>query len=253
MRPDAAPPATPPPNNSSPPPVRRRATQPPRFQAPTLAPADRDIGNIAIIEDSNGVVEKLNQFNLDGSTLTFTPTASDASRYRYAASGQSYDARAAAQGTPLVALDDDDARELPLPFAFPFFGATYNKVWVNSDGNLTFTVAENASSSRLTGRVTGGPPRIAPLFDDLDPSKTAGGVRVFADAAHAVFSWAGVPEWQQSGIGAKQTFQVTLFRDGRIVFAYSGVNPTNAVVGIAPGSARGASTLVSLKNDPSGE
>src|SRR3954447_8652825 len=56
----------------------------PAAQAATLSPADRDIGNIAIIEDSNGVVEKLNQFNLDGSTITFTPTAADASRYRYA-------------------------------------------------------------------------------------------------------------------------------------------------------------------------
>src|SRR5437763_3981702 len=129
--------------------------------ASAVAPADRDIGNIAITEDSGGVVEKLNQFNLDGSTVTFTPTTPDASRYRYAVSGQSYDAAAAAQGTPVIALDDDDARELSLPFAFPFFGATYNKVWVNSDGNLTFTAAENASSSRLTGRVTGGPPRIA--------------------------------------------------------------------------------------------
>src|SRR5947208_1475509 len=100
----------------------------PAAQAPTLAPADRDIGNIAIIEDSNGVVEKLNQFNLDGSTLTFTPTAPDASRYRYAASAQSYDTGVAAQGTPLVALDDDDAREISLPFSFPFFGVTYNKV-----------------------------------------------------------------------------------------------------------------------------
>src|SRR5712692_2907736 len=68
-----------------------------RPAAPNLAPADRDIGNIAIIEDSNGVVEKLNQFNLDGSTVTFTPTSPDASRYRYDASGRSYDAAAAAQ------------------------------------------------------------------------------------------------------------------------------------------------------------
>src|SRR5947208_9018217 len=97
----------------------------PAAQAPTLAPADRDIGNIAIIEDSNGVVEKLNQFNLDGSTLTFTPSVPDASRYRYGVAGQSYEAAAAAQGSPLVALDDDDAREGALPFACPFFGATY--------------------------------------------------------------------------------------------------------------------------------
>src|SRR5690349_5436127 len=54
-------------------------------------PADRDIGNVAVIEDSGGVVEKLNQFNLDNSTVTFTPTLADASRYRYATTGQSFE------------------------------------------------------------------------------------------------------------------------------------------------------------------
>ena len=53
--------------------------------------ADRDIGNIAIIEDTGGVVEKLNQFNLDSSTLTFTPSASAAAHYRYSVSAASYD------------------------------------------------------------------------------------------------------------------------------------------------------------------
>src|SRR5260370_17179574 len=50
--------------------------------AATPAPNDRDIGNIAIIEDSGGVVEKLNQFNLDQSTVTFTPPPPDPSTYR---------------------------------------------------------------------------------------------------------------------------------------------------------------------------
>ena len=36
---------------------------------------NRDIGNIAIIEDSDGVVVRQNQFNLDLKTLQFTPTA----------------------------------------------------------------------------------------------------------------------------------------------------------------------------------
>lgn len=232
--------------------VRARRLRTAAFAA-TPAPNDRDIGNIAIIEDSGGVVEKLNQFNLDQSTVTFTPTVADASRYRFAASTASYETAAASQGTPVIALGDDDAREIALPFAFPFFGATYRKVWINSDGDLTFITAENASSSRLTGRVTGGPPRIAPLFDDLDPSQTAGGVRFYSDGAHFVVSWVAVPEWAQFGVGTNQTFQVKLYPDGRIAFAYSAVTPSSAVVGIAPGSAKGVTTLVSFKNDTSAD
>ena len=225
-----------------------------RGLAPDVAAAagDRDIGNIAIVEDTGGVVERLNQFNLDGSTLTFTPSAAGAARYRFAASGASYDSTAA-QGTPVVALGDDDWRQFTLPFAFPFFGATYSTVFLNSDGNLTFVTAESASTGRTVGRVTGGPPRIAPLFEDLDPSLVPGGVRYLADATHVVFTWVRVPEYSDSGIGLAQTFQVRLYASGRIEFAYNGVSPASAVVGIAPGNVQGPTNMVSFHNDVSGD
>src|SRR4249919_3872068 len=60
---------------------RMRAGRP-KARAAAAVSGNRDIGNIAIIEDSDGVVEKLNQFNLDSQTLTFTPSAGSA-RYRY--------------------------------------------------------------------------------------------------------------------------------------------------------------------------
>src|SRR5262249_37554000 len=44
--------------------------------------------------------------------------------------------------------------------------------------------------------------------------------------------------------------QIKLYPDGRIVFAYAGAKPANAVVGIAPGGAKGSSSLVSFRNDP---
>ncbi len=215
--------------------------------ATPAASTNRDIGDIAIIENSDGVVESLNQFDLDGSTLTFTRTS--AAGYRYAYSGASYDTDAAGRGGPVVALGDDDSRTFTLPFAFPFYGATYTQVFLNSDGNLTFNAAESASSNRSVGRVTGGPPRISPLFDDLDPSR-GGSVRFFADANHVVFTWVGVADYET---GVPQTFQARLYADGGIQFAYAGVNPISAVVGIAPGGAQAGTTVVSFHNDTSGE
>jgi uncharacterized protein (TIGR03437 family) len=228
----------------------RAARMRPLAAAPVVASTNRDIGNVAIIEDSDGVVEKLNQFDLNGATLTFTPLAGGVPRYRYAYSGPGYDTSAAAQGSPVIALGDDDAREFDLPFAFSFYGATYRQVFLNSDGNLTFTAAEFASSSRSVGRMTGGPPRISPLFDDLDPSQPGGSVRFFADASHVVFSWVNEPEY---GPGAPQTFQVRLNVDGSIQFSYSAVNPASAVVGIAPGFAQPGTSVVSFLNDVSAE
>src|ERR1022692_1779525 len=206
----------------------RAARVGPLAAAPATASTNRDIGNVAIIENTDGVVETLNQFDLDNATLTFTPAAGGTPRYRYAVSGPGYDNGAADQGSPVVALGDDDSRQFALPFAFPFYGATYRQVFLNSDGNLTFTAAESASTSRSLGRMTGGPPRIAPLFDDLDPSQPSGSVRYYADASHVVFSWVNVPDYET---GAPQTFQVRLYADGGIQFSYSGVDPFSAVVG----------------------
>ena len=234
--------------------VRLRASRPNPMAAPAATPlGNRDIGNIAVMENTDGIVDQLNQFNLDHNTLTFTPSSPAAAHYAYSVTPQGYDATAAAQGAPLAALDDDDSRLVALPFAFPFFGATFRQVFVNSDGNLTFNTGDSASTARSLGRMTSGPPRVSPLFDDLDPSQTAGGVRVFSDATHMVVSWIGVPEWQGTGIGGKQTFQATLYADGRIAFSYSGVNPTTAVAGIAPGSLQGSSTVVDFRSGPSGD
>jgi uncharacterized protein (TIGR03437 family) len=154
----------------------------------------------------------------------------------------------------VVALGDDDSRQLTLPFAFPFYGVTYSTVFLNSDGNLSFVAPESASTLRSLGRMTGGPPRISPLFDDLDPSLVAGGVRYLADSTRAVFTWVAVPEYSQTGVSPfGLTFQVRLYPDGRIQFAYlAGLNPSSAVVGIAPGNLQGGTTLVSF-SDTSGE
>jgi hypothetical protein len=78
-------------------------------------------------------------------------------------------------------------------------------------------------------------------------------VRVFSDAAHWAVSWVGIPEYSDFGRGLPQTFQIALYPDGRIVFSYSLVAPTSAVVGIAPGSAKGVTTLTDFLNDASAE
>ncbi len=223
-----------------------------RGAAARVSPAaSSDFGEIAVMPAVDGILEQQNQFNLNGASLSFLPADAAATQYRYVVAQQGYDSAAAAAGAPEVALDDDDSRTVALPFAFPFYGGSYRQVYLNSDGNLTFTMGDNASSLRSLGRMTAGPPRISPLFDDLNPAQTAGGVRVLAEAARVVVSWIKVPEYSQSGSGVPQTFQVSLFPDGRIVFAYSSVNPSGAVVGIAPGNLQPGTTLVDFLTDAS--
>ena len=197
--------------------------------------------HIVLLEDTDSVVARRNEFNLDGRTLSFLRTASGA--YRYVLEGASYDAVAAQAGTRL-ALADDDTRQLALPFNFPFFGRSYQSVWVNSDGNLTFEAGDTSTSERSLGRMTAGPPRIAGLFRDLDPSFSSQGVRVLSAPDRFVVSWVAVPEYREQGPGPLQTFQIRLYRDGRIDLAYSGITSSSAVVGIAPGRLQGATSIL---------
>ncbi len=231
--------------------VRARAASPRLAVGPVRPGANRDMGagnNIAVIEDVDGVTSTQNPFDLNNTTLTFTPVTAG---YSYSTSGQTYDSAAATNGAPLTALDDDDTRQVSLPFSFPFYGSTYSSMYVNSDGNITFTAGDNATDRSL-GRMNAGPPRISPLFEDLNPAQTNGGVRVLSEPGRVVVSWVAVPEYVSSGAGAKQTFQVRLYPDGRIEFAYSGAASTGSVVGIGPGNLKGSSTLVDFLNDTSG-
>ena len=218
-------------------------------ESPTAA---RDIGEIAILEDSDGVIARRNDFNLDGKTIVFTPVGAAHYRFQTSSTGE-YDAAAATAGTPISGLGDDDSSHVSLPFTFPFFGTSYRELFVNSDGNLTFLEGDSASTDRSLGRLTAGPPRIAGLFMDLNPARKLDPVHVLAEPGRFVVSWVAVPDYQTE---TPQTFQIRLYPDGRIEFAYNGVSvvgSAGAVVGISPGGLQGATSVVSFAADTSGE
>jgi len=207
--------------------------------------ATRVVEGIVLMEDADGVVSRRNDFDLDGLTVRFVPSAAQARRYQFAVSEGGYD-EAAAAGGELLDLGDDDAREVRLPFTFPFFGQAYTSVFVHSDGNVTFGAPDAASTPRSLDRLVSGPPRVAPLFRDLDPSQSSDGIHFVSEPARAVISWVQVPEFATVGTGKLQTFQLRLYPDGRIEFAYNGITTVSAVVGIAPGGVAGPTRVVSF-------
>ncbi|MEZ5400152.1 MAG: hypothetical protein R2729_10830 [Bryobacteraceae bacterium] len=207
-------------------------------------PASRDQGNIVIMDDT-GVVTRRNTFNLDRRFVLFQPVNPAISEYSFQSGEGGYDAGIAQAGTPVSGIGDDDARPIDLPFAFRFYGNSYTSAFLNSDGNITFGAADSASADRSIGRMTSGPPRIAPFYADLDPSRS-GSIRMNATPDRVTFSWDAVPEYQDFGVGPRNTFQVSLFADGRVLIAWEGISSRDAVVGIAPGSLRGASAILSF-------
>ena len=233
--------------------LARQAGLKPRAASP--ANAARDAGDIAIIDDSDGVIARRNAFNLTHRTVTFTPTVADASRYRVTTDVDSYDATIADAGQKLDTLGDDDSREIALPFAFPFYGSAYRSVFVNSDGNVTFG-GKFQLTERSLGILLGGLPQIAGLFTDLDPTSARGkgGVYVTADTWRFVVTWVGVPLYSEYGYGTPETFQVRMYADGTVELAYLDVSSSvNAAVGISPGGGKGTLSLISLAASNGGE
>jgi hypothetical protein len=212
---------------------------------------ERITGDIAVIDDGDGVYLPALPFDLDNRSLDFAPAAPLAAEYTYAASDGGFDAAAAAGGG-FLALGDDDAIRMALPFSFPFFGKSYQSVFINSDGNLTFGQADTGTSARDVVRAVVGPPRILPLFADLDPTQPGSAVRALAAGDRLVVTWVNVPLFSTGGGGASQTFQVTLFAEGGIRFSYGGVTATTFIIGLASGERLNDSQAVDF-TEPSSE
>jgi len=134
-------------------------------------------------------------------------------------------------GQPVVIpLGDDDFAEVALPFAFPFCGHEYNSVFVGSNGFLTLGAGDTDFSESVADLLD-PPPRIAPMWDDLNPG--AGGTVTAEDfGTDFVVIWDGVPEFFNTG---SNTFSVTLRPDGSFDFDYGAVAATGGLVGVSPG------------------
>lgn len=205
-----------------------------------------DVGNVAVIVDNGQILippRPANPFDLaEPSSISFLPAGAGA--FAVSAGNIAFDTTLGAA----LPLGDDDAEEVSLGgVTFPYLGNSYGSVFVGSDGHITLGAAEASSNTRNAGRHIGGPPRISPLFADLDPSSTgAGSVLADVRADRIVVTWSGVPEF---GTTNSSTFQTVLHANGRIDFIYSTIALQFAVVGVAEGNDEGPINIVDLSAD----
>jgi hypothetical protein len=119
-----------------------------------------------------------------------------------------------------IPMGDDTSFEIFTTFPVRFCGQTYESVWVNANGSLTFGAASSLPFESARAMLD-GPPRIAGLFDDLNPA--AGGSVSFEETNHSLtVHYTEVPE--APDVGAN-TFTIAVWRtpfDGSSGFALYG-------------------------------
>lgn len=116
--------------------------------------------------------------------------------------------------------DDGSTGEIPLGFDFQFYGETYNSVFINNNGNLSFGAAYPNFTS--TGFPVSGFPMVAPFWADVDTRSELGAVWYKLESNALIVTWDAVGYFNQQG-DKRNTFQVAI-SDGTHPLIGIGVN-----------------------------
>jgi subtilase family serine protease len=200
--------------------------------------ADRDVGNIAVIQGDPVMVQPGELFDLVGRSITFTPAGTG-----YTVTNDPL-LMEASLGTNL-ALTDNGSAEVAIPFPFLFFGVQFDSLFANANGNVSFTAASSlihfnngsrtniGTGATLLTNFAAGLPRIAVLWQDWQP--VSGGVFANVLADRVVITWNNVT---LAGAGSTGTFQLVVFDSGVLRLSYQSVPATPSggyLAGASPG------------------
>ena len=210
--------------------------------------ANFDAGDIAVLQADPTTLQPGEDIDLAGQTITFTPGPGGG--YTLTSTSGSIDPSLGID----LGLGDDASSGAEAPgFVFPFFGVGYATVFVNSNGYVTFGGASGFINFNALGaidlstvliRMAGGLPRIAALWNDLDPS-AGGGVFLNVLGDRVRITWSEVPRFSLStpNPNPPNTVQLTLFQNGVIQLTYGSLGPLStdpvfggALVGLSPGA-----------------
>ena len=168
-------------------------------------------------------------FDLDNSSIVFVP---DASPDFYSS------CRTIVSGLPVltdsavtIGIPDDAFVQVNLTggATVPFYGVNYSSFFVGSNGYITFGAGDDSRHESFAQHFA--LPRIAMLFDDLNPA-TSGRVSWQQLSDRVVVSFEDVPRFNTSN---SNTFQIEVFFTGELRLTWSGIDVLNALAGLSRG------------------
>ncbi len=120
-------------------------------------------------------------------------------------------------GTPITGLGDDtNVGPFDIGFSFPFFGNNFSSFRFCTNGFISFS---STSTSYQNNPIPNNSVYnlVAPFWDDLD-FRTSGSAFYKFDGEKLIVEYKDVP--LRSNAGGPYTFEILLYRDGRIKFQY---------------------------------
>jgi hypothetical protein len=215
---------------------------------PNSLPPVNITGDIAVIEDDGSIVMPANNFDMNKSSVMFTP---EGEGYRVSRDSVGFSKDFGSRLDYFFGIDNEllsnannGYRELSFgSLPFKFFGVSYDKFFVSTNGFISFNhgdVSGRVSAAGLASEM----PRIAPLWADLDVTTTGGIYHNRLEDRH-IITWDGAPQAQYPNLS---TFQLVLYDDGRFAFVYRKVKARNALVGISPGNSNATAEPLDFSN-----
>jgi len=135
-------------------------------------------------------------------------------------------------GTPIVFASQDDSNfgPIPLGFPFPFYGQTFSTVNAGTNGFLSFTDTGTYLTNYVLPSTSGPANLLAVFWDDLHQRN--GNAKYYSDGNRFIVQYTNWDNYSPSG--ELYTFQVVLYRNGRIVYQYLSMT-TNDLAGATIG------------------
>lgn len=146
-------------------------------------------------------------------------------------------------GTDKLALTgDDEAVQVSLPFAIPFYGSGQSRAWISTNGFVTFAADRVTTGANGSLPASGTPNNaVYPYWDDLKADAQSG---VYTGVTGTVPNRQYVVEWRNltfySDAGQRVSFTAMLGEDGTIGYRYKDIESerdqgSSATIGIENG------------------